>query len=365
MNRVLCVIGISLLLTACARPTDRGQQYLDGPFDEVLNPTQQLVSNTPNDHSLFSAQLEKVESLSPSLTTPNKPLYNNLKAWLSAGGDASKLSNYGISLEQMGGADGYGNVLFTGYFSPIIKMRRKPDAQFRYPLYAMPACEEKCPTRAEIYNGALSGQGLELGYSASLIDNFIMEVQGSGFIQFGDSNALEYFAFGGKNGHPYVSIGRVLIDQGQVSADKMSLKAIKDWVEANDEASVLEVLKQNPSYVFFQPRAADPVVGSAGIPLLAGAAVAADRQYLPMGSVLLAEVPQLDDAGNWNGQHILKLLMALDTGGAVKENHLDLYHGIGEKAGISAGNHKYFGRVWKLGNSLLTKQDGKLSTPSS
>lgn len=351
MNRAFCVIGISFILAACTRPIDHGQQYLDGSFNNVLNPVSQLISDKPNDHSLFSAQLTNIETLSPSLTTPNQALYDNVKNWLTEGGDPQQLASYGISLEQMGGGDGFGNVLFTGYFSPVIEMRRKPDATFRYPLYAMPTSNKKKPTRAEIYQGALSGLNLELGYSASLIDNFIMEVQGSGFIQFDDTDTLEYFAYGGKNDHPYVSIGRILIEQGEVSAKDMSLKAIQDWVKRNDDARVLELLEQNPSFVFFQPKAQHPVTGTAGIPLLAGASVAADKKYLPMGSVLLAEIPQLDKHGNWNGKHILKLLIALDTGGAVKKNHLDLYHGIGEKAGISAGHHKHFGRVWKLGNT--------------
>ncbi|MBV7300037.1 murein transglycosylase A [Enterovibrio paralichthyis] len=348
MKKALSVVGISLLLAACARPTDRGQQYVDGSFDEVLNPVSIIASDKPRDYSLFPGQLEKVETLSPRLSTPNQALYDSVKTWLAESGEPTALADYGISLEQMGGGDSYGNVLFTGYFSPVIEMRHQPDAEYRYPVYAMPECGERCPTREEIYNGALDGMGLELGYSASLIDNFIMEVQGSGFIHFGDTDNLEYFAYGGKNGHPYVSIGKVLIERDEVPREKMSLKAIKDWVALQDEATVEELLNQNPSYVFFTPKAAHPVTGTAGVPLLAGASVAADREYLPMGSVLLAEVPQLDEQGNWNGQHVLKLLMALDTGGAVKKNHLDLYHGMGEKAGIDAGHHKHFGRVWKL-----------------
>ncbi|MEZ8131745.1 murein transglycosylase A [Enterovibrio norvegicus] len=349
MNRTLFVVGFSLLLAACARPTDRGQQYIDGSFDDVLNPVTSVASDKTKDYSLFPAQLEKVETLSPSLSQPNQPLYDSVKAWLAESGEPTALTDYGILLEQMGGGDGNGNVMFTGYFSPVIEMRHQRDALFRYPVYAKPTCGERCPTREEIYNGALDGLGLELGYSASLIDNFIMEVQGSGFIDFGDDDPLEYFAYGGKNGHPYVSIGKVLIERDEVSREKMSLKAIKDWVAAQqEEATVVELLNQNPSYVFFAPRAAAPVTGTAGIPLLSGASVAADRAYLPMGSVLLAEIPQLDEQGNWNGQHILKLLMALDTGGAVKKNHLDLYHGMGEEAGIKAGHHKHFGRVWKL-----------------
>lgn len=348
MKRIIFLTGISLLLAGCAKPNDFGQQYKDGTFEQILNPVSEVQSDKPRDFSLFPAQLEQVISNSPSLTNQHQSVYIKIQNWLESGADPKTLSQFGLSIEQMGGGDGYGNVLFTGYFSPVINLRRQPDAVFKYPVYRMPECGLQCPTRAEIYQGALVGQGLELGYSDSMIDVFIMEVQGSGFVKFEDSDALEYFAYGGKNGHAYVSIGRLLIEQGEVEKAKMSLKAIIDWANQQDEDVVERLLIQNPSYVFFSPQAQSDVKGTAGIPLLAGASVAADRAHLPMGSVLLAEIPQLNEKGEWNGIHILKLLMALDTGGAVKGNHLDLYHGKGEDAGLKAGHHKHFGRVWRL-----------------
>ncbi|WP_404855812.1 MltA domain-containing protein, partial [Escherichia coli] len=42
---------------------------------------------------------------------------------------------------------------------------------------------------AEIYAGALSDKYI-LAYSNSLMDNFIMDVQGSGYIDFGDGSPL-------------------------------------------------------------------------------------------------------------------------------------------------------------------------------
>ena len=336
-------------LAGCARPTDRGQQYLDGSFDQVLNPVSTVESDKPRDYSQFGQQMAKVIERSPSMASRYQALYRQIESWAEQSGDPAQLPNYGIQLAQMGGGDSYGNVMFTGYFSPVIELRHEPDETFRYPVYALPKCEEKCPSRAEIYAGALQGQGLELGFSASMLDIFMMEVQGSGFVHFDDNDQLQYFAYNGKNGHPYVSIGKVLIEQGEVPREKMSLKAIEEWVSQQDEATVRELLEQNPSFVFFKPQDSLDVMGSAGIPLQAHASVAADRDYLPMGSVLLAEVPQLDSDGNWNGQHVLKLLLALDTGGAVKKNHLDLYHGMGTQAGIDAGHYKHFGRVWKLG----------------
>ncbi len=352
MKRILLITGLSLLLVACSKPRDLGQQYKDGVFEQVLNPVEFVNSDKSKNYSLFPAQLEQVLANSPSLSNKHQAAYIKIGNWLKSGGDPKTLPQFGINIEQMGGGDKYGNVLFTGYFSPVITLSRTPNAKYQYPVYRMPNCGGKtssaCPSRAAIYNGALKGQGLELGYSDSMVDIFIMEVQGSGFVKFTDSDALEYFAYGGKNGHAYVSIGRLLIEQGEVAKEKMSLEAIIDWAKRQPIEKVQALLIQNPSYVFFLPQSTHDVKGSAGIPLLAGASVAADRSYLPMGSVLLAEVPQLNEQGEWNGLHILKLLMVLDTGGAVKGNHLDLYHGKGNEAGIKAGHHKHFGRVWHL-----------------
>jgi membrane-bound lytic murein transglycosylase A len=278
-----------------------------------------------------------------------QPLYAKLNEWVLQSGDPSELANFDIQAAQLGGGDKKGNVLFTGYFSPVIELRHEPNETFKYPLYRKPSCSSDCPTRAQIYAGALEGQGLELGYAANMIDPFLMEVQGSGFVHFEDDDTLEYFAYGGKNNKAYISIGKVLIERELVTRENMSMKAIKEWVLANDEETVRELLEQNPSYVFFNPQADAPVTGSAGIPLLPMASVAGDRSILPMGTPILAEVPLLNADGSWSGAHQLRLLIVLDTGGAVKQNHLDLYHGMGPRAGTEAGHYKHFGRVWKLG----------------
>ncbi|HFQ5088474.1 TPA: murein transglycosylase A [Vibrio vulnificus] len=339
----------SVLLFGCAQPTDRAQQYLDNEFSDVLNRVDVVSSDKPRDFTEFQRQSEAVFSNSPSLANLYQPLYERLNEWVLQSGDPSELGAYGIETAQLGGGDKQGNVLFTGYFSPVMELRHQADERFKYPVYAKPDCSEDCPTRAQIYDGALDGLGLELGYAENMIDPFIMEVQGSGFVHFADDDTLEYFAYAGKNNKAYVSIGRVLIERDQVAREKMSLKAIKDWVLTNDEATVQELLEQNPSFVFFEPRSAAPVTGSAGIPLLPMASVAGDRTIFPMGTPILAEVPLLNADGSWSGAHQLRLLIVLDTGGAVKQNHLDLYHGMGPRAGTEAGHYKHFGRVWKLG----------------
>ncbi len=347
-----------LIIAGCARPTDRAQQYLDSEFTTPLTSVSDIHSNAPRNFSAFTRQAEMVTENSPSMAEKYQPLYTALSEWIMQSGELSELPGYGIQFAQLGGGDDRGNVLFTGYFSPVMELRHQPDDRFKYPVYSVPeTCAEQCPTRAEIYGGALDGQELELGYAENMIDPFIMEVQGSGFVHYGDDDTLEYFAYAGKNNHPYVSIGRVLIDRDEVPREKMSLKAIKEWVLANDEATVREVLEQNTSYVFFKPMAAAPVKGTAGIPLMAMASVAGDRSLFPMGTPILAEVPLLNADGSWSGTHVLKLLLVLDTGGAVTESHLDLYHGVGPRAGTEAGHYKHFGRVWKLGLANSATQD--------
>ncbi len=336
-------------LFGCAQNTDRAQQYLDGELSAPLNQVAVVESNKPRDFTKFYHQAQQVVTNSPSMAKTYQPLYDRLNEWVLQSGDPAELSVYGIQVAQLGGGDKKGNVLFTGYFSPVMELRHQADEMFKYPVYGKPDCGKDCPTRAEIYNGALEGMGLELGYAANRIDPFIMEVQGSGFVHFDDDDTLQYFAYAGKNNKAYVSIGKVLIERGEVPREKMSLKAIKEWVMKNDEATVRELLEENPSFVFFAPKDAAPVTGSAGIPLMPMASVAGDRSIFPMGTPILAEVPLLNADGTWSGAHQLRLLIVLDTGGAVKQNHLDLYHGMGPRAGTEAGHYKHFGRVWKLG----------------
>ena len=84
------------------------------------------------------------------------------------------------------------------------------------------------------------------------------------------------------------------------------------------------------------------------MPLIGRASVASDRSIIPAGTTLLAEVPLLDNNGKFNGQYELRLMVALDVGGAIKGQHFDIYQGIGPDAGHRAGWYNHYGRVWVL-----------------
>lgn len=292
----------------------------------------------------FVQQLRYVNAYSKRIASAYGSTYDKMSRWLASGGNVQDLSKYGIQTRQMRGHDGYQNVLMTGYFIPVIEAKQFPQGEFRHPVYRIPKHNRKY-TRAQIYAGALAGQGLELAYSNSQLDNFLMEVQGSGFMRV--DGQLRHFAYGDKNGYGYTSIGRLLVEAGEIAKEKMSTQAIKQWAKRNP-SRLQALLEKNQSYVYFREDPTFEVKGSAGVPLVALASVASDTNLVPSGSVLLVEMPLIDQNGNWTGKHELRLMVALDRGGAVKGQHFDLYQGIGDKAGDTAGLLKHYGRVWVL-----------------
>ncbi|MDU8924220.1 murein transglycosylase A [Pasteurellaceae bacterium LIM206] len=319
----------------------KGRAYSTLPYTNVSR-----VDNTSGiiNQGDFLSQLSNIRIYSGSLASAYAANYDKITQWVIAGADVNHLSDYGIQPQVMSGQDGFQNVLMTGYYSPVIHARHTPQGKYQHPIYALPV--QKRFTRAQIYAGALRGKGLELAYSDSMLDNFLLGVQGSGYVDFGDGN-LSYFAYAGQNGYKYAAIGRLLVEDGEIPKEKMSIQAIRDWA-ANNPSRVQELLERNPSYIYFKNDPTGKVKGSAGVPLVPMAAVASDRGVIPSGTVLLVEVPQIDNEGNWTGEHKLHLMVALDVGGAVKGHHFDLYRGVGDQAGHISGLSKHYGRVWVL-----------------
>lgn len=247
---------------------------------------------------------------------------------------------------QVAGEDSLGNVHFTGYFSPIIPVKAAPDSIYRFPLYRQPPGKLPLPSRKAIdINGALKGQGLEIAWAKDLLSVYFMQVQGSGYLEFPDGKRV-MAQYGGKNGHSYRSLGKMLVESGEVDASKISMQAIRNWFDLHPDR-LAETLAQNPSYTFFAPSNQAPS-GATGLPLTAGNSVAADPSCLPLGSCLLARVPTLNNAGIITG-HEFRLLLVQDQGAAVKGfGHVDLYTGAGKSGGQRAGNLHHYGNLWLI-----------------
>ncbi|WP_413737209.1 murein transglycosylase A [Sodalis sp. RH21] len=362
VNYLFIGLIFAILAGCSSRPTDRGQQYKDGrltqPFGLVNEPN---AKGRPVNAKDYADQVTETQYAAAGLYNRNNANFDAVKRWALAGADTRQLAQFGIKAYQMEGVDNFGNVQFTGYYTPVIQARYTPQGEFQYPLYRMPprGKNRQLPDRAAIYAGALEGRNLAIAYSNSLMDNFMMEVQGSGYVDYGDGRPMMFFGYGGKNGHAYRSIGKVLIDRGEVAREDMSMQAIRQWASRHSEAQVRELLEQNPSYVFFKPVPFAPVKGASAVPLVAKASVASDRSLVPAGTTLLAEVPLLDNNGKFTGKYEMRLMVALDVGGAIKGQHFDMYQGIGAEAGHAAGYYNHYGRVWVLKS---TQDDGQLFT---
>jgi len=247
------------------------------------------------------------------------------------------------------GADGQANVQYTGYFSPILDVRRSPKPGFQVPIYRLPpGWSEPGPhhsRQAIDERGALRGQGLEIAYAADPVAVFFLHVQGSGLLRFRDGTTITA-AYAGKNGHKYVSIGRLLVERSAIDKAKISMQTIADWCAQNPEG-MRKLFNENPSYVFFRTGAAGPT-GAAGEIVAADTSVAVDPTVIPLGSVLLGQVPQLDEAGRFTA-HRWQILLAQDTGGAIKGTaHIDLYTGIGPGGAAKAQAMHHYGRLLRL-----------------
>lgn len=322
----------------------QNRQFIPSNIPHFATVKVNIQGNITNPYE-FIQQLNKVYQYSNNISTAFGDTYRKIIAWIQSGGNIQDLAKFGLHSRQMRGEDGFQNVLMTGYYIPVIQARLTKQGEFRHPIYAVPQGNRKY-SRSEIYNGALYGKGLELAYTNSMLENFLMEVQGSGFVDIGGGN-LRHFAYGNKNGYSYTSVGRLLVEDGEIPKEKMSVQAIREWAARNPHR-LQSLLERNRSFVYFRYDHTLDVKGSAGVPLIALASVASDKRIVPTGSVLLIEMPLIDHKGDWTGKHELRLMIALDVGGAVKGQHFDLYQGIGDQAGHKAGLMKHYGRVWIL-----------------
>jgi membrane-bound lytic murein transglycosylase A len=234
--------------------------------------------------------------------------------------------------------------LFTGYYEPELPGSLTRTPRYAYPLYARPPNlidGEQWLSRAEIENaGALAGRGLEIVWLDDPVEVFFLQVQGSGRIRLPDGRVLRV-GYGGRNGHPYRSIGQELVRRGTHTASDVSAQKIKAWVRANPTIGK-DLLHHNPSFVFFRrlldlPADKGPI-GAMGRSITTMRSVAVDPAFNPLGAPIWIEKSGADPLN--------RLMIAQDTGGAIKgAQRADIFFGTGDQAGLDAGTVKDSGRM--------------------
>lgn len=263
-------------------------------------------------------------------------------------------------------ADGTPNGLFTGYFEPEIKGSRQRQGRFTIPIHGKPsdlvtadlgrfrpelAGEQLVgrldgarvvpyPSRAEIEAGAIESKAPVMAWTDDAVDFAIMQIQGSGRVRLEDGSQIR-LGVAGSNGHKFVGIGKLLKESGRLEGES-SMPAIRAWLKANP-AEGRDMLSRNPRYIFYAVNMGEGPLGTEGVALTAERSLAVDPRYIPLGA------PVWLDTTDPRGRPLRRLMMAQDTGAAIKGPvRGDVFWGAGEAAFDQAGRMKSPGRMTLL-----------------
>jgi membrane-bound lytic murein transglycosylase A len=298
-----------------------------------------------------------------------------------------------LPLEVFGDRD-WGSVFITSYYEPVIKGSKKKTAEFSSPLYGVPrdlatirldqfadrfdrwrqwlrgVTEQKSDVpvaRARVV-ATDTGQwevvpypdrreiDVELLKTAPIlawvnpIDNFILQIQGSGAVDFASGERLRV-GYAAQNGHPYVAVGKRLTHV--IPLEEMTLHKIERYLKSVPQSQAMAYMGANPSYVFFQPVAERGLTFN-GTLTNPGRTIATDNGFFPKGSLAFLEferphfdAPDTDQVASWSP--VGRFVLDQDTGGAIRGPHrVDLFWGDGDEAKQHAGVMKHPGRLHYL-----------------
>jgi membrane-bound lytic murein transglycosylase A len=266
--------------------------------------------------------------------------------------------------------------LFTGYYEPELHASRHRHGVYTTPIYGEP--DDMVSADLGLFRDDLKGQrvtGRLLGHTfvpyfnrAEIDANglphapvllyaddptqvFFLHIQGSGRARL-DTGTFVRLAYAGQNGRPYTPVGRVLIQQGQIDRSQMSMQAIRGWMQAHPDAA-RGIMESDQSFVFFR---LSPVgdaslgsPGSEGVPLTPQASIAIDEHLHPLGAPFFVSANAPDPDPSKPERSLNRLVVAQDTGGAIKgAARADVFWGFGRAAESVAGRMKSTGRMFVL-----------------
>ena len=396
MNRyifILCVVGmLSLLLTGCALfrkeppevketgltkiPASEYPEFLDDmTYDGLAEGIQGSISylrRVPADRTFrYGQDLYETTHMIRSLELfldfiQTKPSDKELKEYIHA--------NYFV-YRSVGGAIP-GEILFTGYYEPVLQGSLEPSPEYPFPIYARP--DDLTTIDLSLFSSQFKGKKIIGRYTRNTVvpyydrkeienkeifkdtaetiawlkdrvDLFFLHIQGSGKIDLDRGEAI-HVHYHTTNGRPYRSIGKLLIDQGKISRPEMSMQKIRDYLTRHPE-EVEAVLHHNPSYVFFKIEKDGPL-GYLEVKLTPGRSIAMDRRLFPLAGLAFIESQKpliTDDNTIDRWTDFSRFVLNQDTGGAIRgPGRGDLFWGNGHQAEIAAGHMKQPGRLYFL-----------------
>jgi len=273
-------------------------------------------------------------------------------------------------------------VLYTGYYEPLLQGSLNRTAEYSVPLFARPSdliVIDLTPFAADLKGrhivGRYNGRSVEpypqraairsqedfqdlappVAWVREEYDLFNLQIQGSGKVALTDGTVL-HVHYNGSNGHPYRSIGRLLIAEGKIPSSQLSMQTIREYLRDHPD-ELHEILNHNPRYVFFHLVDQGPI-GALGVPLTARRSIAVDRTQFPMAALafISTDVPQVKGHNDHSDQavvagqkHYSGFALAQDTGSAITgPGRADFFWGSGLQAEAAAGHMKYRGQLFFL-----------------
>lgn len=261
----------------------------------------------------------------------------------------------------------------TGYYEPVIAGTLTPSSPEAAPILGRPddlislspgeslpgldpafsaarrLADGRCepyPDRAAIEAGAIAGRTKPLVYLTDKVEVFFVQVQGSARVTLPDGRSLR-LTYAGRNGQPYTSIGRALVEADEIPAGDIGMDRVKAWIRAHGQGpgeAGSNLMLRNKSYVFFARNDhIDPKmgpVGGAGLGLEPMRSIAIDRRIWSYGLPfwLAADLPWQDATPS----AFRRLMIAGDTGSAILgAARADLFFGSGAQAGQLAGGIRH------------------------
>jgi membrane-bound lytic murein transglycosylase A len=248
------------------------------------------------------------------------------------------------------------NGFLTGYYEPVVDGSLTKTSEFMAPVLGRPvnlSQNTRYYDRAAIDSGASKGDTVPLLWLRDAVEVFLIQVQGSGKVRLADGRLMR-LVYAGRNGHPYTSVGKILIESGAIAESAMSLAALKNWIRANGQNpgdAGRALMHQNKSYVFFSAQehrgSASGPLGGQGLGLTALRSIAVDRTIWSYGLPfwISADLPWRSPSPS----PFRRLTIAQDTGSAITgPARLDIFLGSGDDAGTRAGDIRHRGDVYVL-----------------
>lgn len=328
-------IGLLTLLTACSSShyLSKGRNFQLAPVDfsalkgwkqddiiMALPAIKKSCTTNPNGYEQFCAEVMSVHSEEDLRTALEK----NLQPY--------KVTSRGSATGKI-----------TGYYEAELTGTRHHENGAQMPIYGAPAGYKQgktYATRKSIENNGLSDAQI-IAWADNPVDLFIMHVQGSGRLITPEGEILQ-LGYAGNNGRSFKGLGAILKEEGIDPAIANSMPRIREWC-TNNPQKARELMQKNDRYIFFKELAGEGPIGSAGVALTPARSLAVDADYIPM------HTPMWLETTNPNGGAINQLMMAQDTGSAIKGGiRADFFWGYGAAAFQTAGHMNQPGSYYLL-----------------